>query len=67
MLNQLPDGDANFDGVINAADIHIAMQIISGIREPTAKGFMHLVVVPLQSGISQPDGNIDSGNLLIIL
>ncbi len=67
LLDQPPDGDANFDGVINAADIHIVMQIIFGLREPTAKEFMHLDIVPSQSGVSQPDGSIDSGDLFLIL
>jgi hypothetical protein len=50
------------DGIINAADLFIARQIILGTIVPTAQDIIHADIYPL----GMPDGVIDMSDLVIL-
>ncbi|MEE9493012.1 MAG: hypothetical protein V3W04_06495 [Gammaproteobacteria bacterium] len=62
----LNDGDANNDGLVNAADLVIAIQILSGQRVATSLEFAHLDVAPLVGGTPSPDGQFTLGDYLVL-
>ncbi len=60
------DGDMNNDGIVNAADVLIAMRIITGQITITNSQMLHGDVAPLENGIPSPNGQFNLGDLLII-
>ena len=60
------DGDMNNDGVVNAADVLIATRIISGQLTITAEQMSHGDVAPLVNGQPSPDGQFNTGDLVVI-
>ncbi len=63
---QLNDGDANNDGIVNTADLIIAMQILLEQRVATALELSHLDVAPLVAGVPSPDNEFNVADLLLI-
>jgi lysophospholipase L1-like esterase len=60
------DGDINVDGAVNAADVVWSYQKLIGNRVLTPEQFIHGDVAPLVSGVPQPDGSFDTGDVSII-
>jgi len=61
-----PDGDLNDDGLVDAADILIGLQILRGSITPTTEQQLHADVAPLVNGIPAPDGQLNIGDIHII-
>lgn len=62
----IASGDINGDGVVNTADFLLATQIVMGILIPDSNQMLRGDVAPLVNGVPVPDGNIDTGDLVII-
>ncbi len=62
----IADADLNADGIVNAADVLVAQQIILGQRTPTAIELSHGDVAPLINGIPASDSQFNTGDLLLI-
>ena len=62
----IADGDLNFDGLVNAADVIIGFQILSGDVSPTSQQLLHADVAPFVGGISEPDGFIELNDITAI-
>jgi len=60
------DGDINIDGQINAQDSIWARQAVLENRSLTAQQFSHADVAPLVSGVPQPDGIFNLGDVSVI-
>lgn len=63
----VPDGDINIDGEVDVVDVLWAVQTVMGNRSLDTTQTMHADVAPLVSGVSNPDGNIDTGDIVVIL
>ena len=63
---QSADGDLNFDGKVNAADILLATRIVTGLLTPTANQKIAGDVAPYVGGASLPDNAISGNDLLLI-
>ena len=60
------DGDANLDGVVAAADVLLVLRILTGQYTPTPLQQQHMDVAPLVGGVPAPDGELNTGDLLLI-
>ena len=60
------DGDINIDGEVNAADVLWSTQTLVGSRILTPQQLIQGDVAPLVSGIPQPDGLFNVGDVSII-
>jgi lysophospholipase L1-like esterase len=60
------DGDINIDGAVTVVDLLWGQQTLQGSRALTPEQEQHGDVAPLVSGIPQPDGLFDPGDLLVI-
>jgi hypothetical protein len=52
---------------VNIDDALYALRLAAGIIPPTASDFIHGDVAPCVNGLSQPDGIIDMGDVVVIL
>lgn len=62
-----PDGDLNLDGVVNGADVLMALRVLFGQQSLSAIQIQHGDVAPVYNGISIPDGEFTVGDMLVIL
>jgi hypothetical protein len=60
------DGDLDFDGDVDAADVLLATRIVTGSLTPTANQLFAGDVAPRPGGLPQPDNVITAGDLLSI-
>ena len=60
-------GDLNVDGVVDIQDAAALLRISLGMDPATPQAFAHGDVAPLVNGVSQPDGKIDVGDVLVLL
>lgn len=60
------DGDINMDGAVSLVDLLWGTQALLGQRTLTTEQEQHGDVAPLVTGIPQPDGNFNLGDLLVI-
>jgi uncharacterized lipoprotein YddW (UPF0748 family) len=61
------DGDANGDGLINTADLFLAMKILTGLRAPDLVELAHLDVAPVVSGSPSPDGQFNVSDYVVLI
>jgi len=61
------DGDITGDGMVKANDIVLAIRAIFGLYTLDPIQAMHTDIAPLVNGEPQPDGNIDSGDLVVLM
>lgn len=66
-LISIPDGDINVDGVVNTADILLAMQAAIGDRTLSPVQFRHGDVAPLVFDVPTPDGEFNGADVLLIM
>lgn len=62
-----PDGDVNVDGEVDAVDVLWGYQVLMDARVLSAEQAMHGDVAPLTSGVPEPNGTFDLGDVLVIL
>ena len=60
-------GDLNEDGLVDIRDALAALRISLGMDPTSDQALAHGDVAPLVNGVPQPDGVIDSGDVLLIL
>jgi len=60
------DGDLNFDGKVDAADVLPGSRIVLGSLTPSADQVIAGDIAPYSNGASQPDNRITPGDLLLI-
>lgn len=60
------DGDINIDGAVDVVDMLWGIQALQGARTLSAGEESHGDVAPLMSGIPQPDGEFDLGDVAVI-
>jgi hypothetical protein len=63
---QAHDGDLDFDGDVDAADVLLATRIVTGSLTPTPNQLFAGDVAPRPGGQPQPDNVITVGDLLVI-
>lgn len=63
----VPDGDVNVDGEVDIVDVLWALQTVLGNRSLDPTQTIHADVAPLASGVSAPDGDINIGDVVVIL
>jgi len=63
----LPDGDINIDGEVDVVDVLWGIQTVLGNRTLDMAQMAHGDVAPLVSGVSDPDGLFNTGDVLLIL
>jgi len=63
---QAHDGDLDFDGDVDVADVLLATRIVTGSLTPTANQLFVGDVAPRPGGLPQPDNVITAGDLLLI-
>jgi lysophospholipase L1-like esterase len=61
------DGDVNIDGDVDVVDLLWGQQTLHGTRSLLPAEQVHADVAPLVSGIPQPDGTFNLGDLVVIL
>lgn len=61
-----PDGDLNDDGLVNAGDLLISLQILQGSITATTEQQLHGDVAPLVNGSPAPDGTITLGDIGVL-
>jgi hypothetical protein len=61
-----PDGDVNEDGIVDVADLLLAQRALLGQITLTTDQLLHADVAPLLSGIPDPDGFYNLGDVLVI-
>lgn len=61
-----PDGDINGDDAVDIIDILKATQFVLGLKTPTVDELLRGDVAPLSSGKPAPDGQFNTGDLLLI-
>ena len=66
-LNADHDGDVNIDGNVDVVDVLWGQQALQDMRSLTPEQEAHGDVAPLVSGIPQPDGAFNLGDMLVIL
>ena len=62
----IPDGDVDGDGLVDVADLLIAMQILNGQYMPTQAEQNRWDVAPLVNGAPQPDGQNTLGDYVVL-
>ena len=62
----IPDGDVDGDGLVDVADLLIAMQILNGQYIPTQTEQNRWDVAPLVHGVPQPDGQNTAGDYTVL-
>jgi len=67
VLATLPDGDINIDGEVDVVDVLWGIQTVLGNRTLDMTQMAHGDVAPLVSGVSDPDGLFNAGDVLLIL
>ncbi|MGB5717322.1 MAG: SGNH/GDSL hydrolase family protein [Gammaproteobacteria bacterium] len=67
VLATTPDGDINTDGDVDVVDVLWGIQTLLGNRTLDATQRAHGDVAPLVSGVSDPDGLFNAGDVLLIL
>ena len=60
------DGDINGDDTVNIIDILLATQIALGIKTPTPDELLRGDVGPLTTGVPDPDGEVNTADLVLI-
>ncbi|MEE9493011.1 MAG: DUF6259 domain-containing protein, partial [Gammaproteobacteria bacterium] len=60
------NGDVNDDGVVNAADILLAQQVVLGMLTPSATHLVRGDVAPSVNGVPTPDGVLGLADSLLI-
>jgi len=60
------DADINRDGFVNAADVLLATQAATGIRQLNPAEFWHADVAPLIPSVPAPNGEFDLADVLLI-
>ena len=60
------DGDVNIDGAVDVVDVLWGQQALHEMRSLSPDQEAHGDVAPLVSGIPQPDGTFNLGDVLII-
>jgi hypothetical protein len=63
----VPGGDINGDGEVSATDALKALRFAAGLDTASATDLDNGDVAPLVGGVSQPDGMIDIGDVVVIL
>ena len=63
----LPDGDINIDGEVDVVDVLWGIQAVLGNRSLNSTQMEQGDVAPLVSGVSDPDGLFNTGDVLLIL
>jgi DNA-binding beta-propeller fold protein YncE len=62
------NGDINDDGMVNIVDVMMAEQVLTGLApELLAEQLNRADVAPLLAGLPDPDGEFNTGDLLVIL
>ncbi|MGD8631912.1 MAG: hypothetical protein PVG72_14445, partial [Gammaproteobacteria bacterium] len=62
------NGDINDDGMVNIVDVLMAEQVLTGQAPPLSIPQMNRAdVAPLLAGLPDPDGDFNTGDLLVIL
>jgi Domain of unknown function (DUF4082) len=61
------DGDLNFDGKVDVADILLGRHMVFGSLAPSADQLIAGDIAPYAGGSSQPDNRITLGDLLLII
>ncbi len=62
------NGDINDDGMVNIVDVLMAEQVLTGLAPPLSTPQMNRAdVAPLLAGLPDPDGDFNTGDLLVIL
>ncbi|MDR3578684.1 MAG: Ig-like domain-containing protein [Oryzomonas sp.] len=68
VINVAPTGDINGDGIVNAADALMALQVAVGLRKPSDSYLVYGDVGPLgPDGNPAPDWKIDISDAVVIL
>lgn len=62
----ISDGDLSGDGKVNVADVLIGFQILTGQKALNPVLLSHCDVAPLVGGISNPNGQCNLGDLVVI-
>jgi len=62
-----PDGDVNGDGNVDAADLLLAMRILTGQYIPSTTEQSRWDVAPLVNGVPVPNGQNDVGDYVVLL
>ncbi len=67
-MSSIPaDGDLNIDDQVNLVDVMLASQILLGQITPSGEQLARMDVAPLVANIPASDGEINGGDLLIIV
>lgn len=60
------DGDINGDDTVNVVDLLLATQMALGLKTPTADELIRGDVAPLNNGTPSPNGEFNTGDLVVI-
>lgn len=66
-IGVLKAGDLSGDAAVGVEDAQLAMQMAVGMTKPDATQLLRGDLAPLVGGVPQPDGVIDTGDVLLIL
>jgi hypothetical protein len=61
------NGDVTGDGKVDISDALMSLQFAAGRQTPTAQQMALGDLAPMSNGVSQPDGKIDIGDVMVIL
>ncbi len=62
-----PRGDINFDDTVDAADVVLLQRHLAGEVTLAGRALVAADVAPADGSALQPDGNVDSGDLVVLL
>ena len=62
----IADGDLNDDGVVNVADVLLALRLVTGSLTITQEYLAHGDVAPLHNGVPDSDGIFNLGDVFVI-